>query len=157
MQQTVEDFCKRIRELDTSGGFTLFLFKPKQEVMLSAPQQQMVAVSVRTKGTQSGGAQCNRARLGEVLKGPGCRYCGKVGHYARECRQKQKHELARMPPQINHTQLPLYGSGYANQYQVSWINKRDKKKKIQNMLRGTHRAMSVQMHSELFIFLLAIA
>ncbi len=39
MQQTVKDFCKRIRELDASGGFTAFMFKPKQEVMFSAPQQ----------------------------------------------------------------------------------------------------------------------
>ncbi len=29
MQQTVEDFCKRICELDASGGFTSFLFNPK--------------------------------------------------------------------------------------------------------------------------------
>ncbi len=36
MQQTVEDFCKRICELDAFGGFTSFLFKPKQEVVFSA-------------------------------------------------------------------------------------------------------------------------
>ncbi len=40
MQQTVEDFCKRIRELDASGGFTSFMFKLKQEVKLSAPQHK---------------------------------------------------------------------------------------------------------------------
>ncbi len=40
MQQTVEDFCKPICEIDASGGFTLFLYKPKQEVMLSAPQHE---------------------------------------------------------------------------------------------------------------------
>ncbi len=26
-----------------------------------------------------------------------------------------------------HTQVPLYNSNYADQYQVSWINKRDEK------------------------------
>ncbi len=36
MQQTVEDFCKQICELDASGCFTLFLFKLKEEVMFSA-------------------------------------------------------------------------------------------------------------------------
>ncbi len=41
-QQTVEIFCKLICELDASGGFTSILFKPKQEVMLSAPQQRML-------------------------------------------------------------------------------------------------------------------
>ncbi len=60
MQQTVEDFCKQIRELDASGGFTSILFKPKQEVMFSAPQQRMIAVSVCPKGTRRGGAQYNR-------------------------------------------------------------------------------------------------
>ncbi len=40
MQQTVEDFCKRIRELDASGGFTSFMFKLKQEVKFSAPQHK---------------------------------------------------------------------------------------------------------------------
>ncbi len=112
MLQTVEDFCKLIHELDASGGFTSFLFKPIQEVMLSAPQQEMAAVSVRTNGTQRGSAQYNR---GPPRGGPKrCRYCGKAGNCARECRLKQAHELTHMPPQINHTQAPLYGSGYAN-------------------------------------------
>ncbi len=71
MQQTVEDFCKQIRELDASGGFTSFLFKPKQEVMFSAPQQRMTALSVCTKGTQRGGTQYI-SRLWEILKGPEC-------------------------------------------------------------------------------------
>ncbi len=61
MQQAVEDFCKRIRELDASGGFTAFMFKSKQEVKFSAPQQRMTAVSVCTNGTQRGGAQYSRS------------------------------------------------------------------------------------------------
>ncbi len=74
--------------------------------MLLAPQQQMAALSVRTKGTQRGGDQYNR---GLPQGGPKrCYYCRKAGHCARQCRLKQAHELARMPPQINHTQAPLY-------------------------------------------------
>ncbi len=55
MQQTVEDFCKRIRELDASGGFTSFLFNPKTGSYVVSSSAQMAAVSVRTKV---------RARLG---------------------------------------------------------------------------------------------
>ncbi len=48
-------------------------------------------------------------------------FCEKAGHFVRECKLKQAHELTRKPPQINHTQAPLYNSNYAEQYQVSWI------------------------------------
>ncbi len=124
MQQTVEDFCKRIHELDTSGGFTSFLFKPKHEVMFSAPQQRMTAVSVRTKWTQRGGAQYNLSPpRGSPKRARVCYYCGKAGHCARECRLKWAHDIT----QINHRQAPLYNSGSADQYQVYWINKRDEK------------------------------
>ncbi len=86
MQQTVEDFCKLIRELDASGCFTSFLFKPKREDMFSAPQQRMTALSVRTKGIQRGGTQYNRGPpwLGPKRSGV-CHYSGKAGHCAREC------------------------------------------------------------------------
>ncbi len=66
MQQTVEDFCKLIHELEASGDFTSFPFKQKQEIMLSALQQKIAAVSVCTKGAV---LSIIRARLGEVLKG----------------------------------------------------------------------------------------
>ncbi len=36
------------------------MFKPKQEVMFSAPQQRMTAPSVYSKRIQRGGAQYNR-------------------------------------------------------------------------------------------------
>ncbi len=116
MQQTVEDFCKQICELDTSGGFTSFLFKPKQEVMFSAPQQCLLCLCV-PKGPKGAALSIIRARLGEVLKV--CYYCGKAGHCARECRLKWAHDITRIPPQINHTQAPLFNCGYADQYQVS--------------------------------------
>ncbi len=32
-----------------------------------------------------------------------------------------------MPQQINHTQVPLNYRMYADQYQVSWINKKDER------------------------------
>ncbi len=86
----------------------------------------MTALSVRTKGTQRGGAQYNRGppRRGPKRSGVWY-YCGKAGHWVRECKLKQAHELTRMPQQTNHTQAALYNSVYADQYQVSWINKRD--------------------------------
>ncbi len=34
-----------------------------------------------------------------------------------------------MPQQINHTQAPLNYRKYADQYQVSWINKKDERNK----------------------------
>ncbi len=133
MQQTVEDFCKRIRELDASGGFTSFMFKPKQEVMFSAPQQRMTAPSVYSKRIQRGGAQYNRGPPLGVPKISGvCHYCGKAGHWIRECRLKQAHESTRMPQQTNYSQSPLNDSKYAAQYQVSWINKKGKQNKPKN-------------------------
>ncbi len=133
MQQTVEDFCKRIRELDASGGFTSFMFKPKQEVMFSAPQQRMTAPSVYSKRIQRGGAQYNRGPPLGVPKISGvCRYFGKAGHWIRECRLKQAHESTQMPQQTNYSQSPLNDSKYAAQYQVSWINKKGKRNKPKN-------------------------
>ncbi len=83
----------------------------------------MAAVSVRTKETQRGGAQYNRGPLwGGPKRSRVCHYCGKTGHCARVCRLKQAHELRRIRQQKKHTQAPLYGSNYADQYQVSWIN-----------------------------------
>ncbi len=117
MQQTVEDFCKRIRELDASGGFTAFMFKPKQEVMFSAPQQRITPPSVYSKRIQRGGAQYNRGPPLGVPKISGvCHYCGKAGHWIRECQLKQSHKSTRMPQQTNHSQSPLNDSGYANQW-----------------------------------------
>ncbi len=40
MHQMLKIFAKRICELDSSGGFTSFLFKLKQEVKLSATQHK---------------------------------------------------------------------------------------------------------------------
>lgn len=47
LQIPVDDFCKRIRELDASGGFSAFLLKPTPETMLAASMQHMAPVSAR--------------------------------------------------------------------------------------------------------------
>ncbi len=49
------------------------------------------------------------------------------GTVQEEYRLYWAHDIARIPPQINHSQALLYNSGYADQYQVSWKNKRDEK------------------------------
>ncbi len=41
-----------------------------------------------------------------------------------------------MPQQINHTQVPLNYRKYADQYKVSWIDKKDEKKKKKNNAQG---------------------
>ncbi len=51
-----------------------------------------------------------------------------------------------MPPQIKHTQAPLYNSGYADQYQVYWINKRDVNNNP-NMLTGAQSDVSPDAQS----------
>ncbi len=72
MQQTVEDFCKRICELDASSGFISFLFELKQEVMLSAPQHKWLQYLFVPKRPKRAALSIIGARFGEVLKGPEC-------------------------------------------------------------------------------------
>ncbi len=154
MQQTFEDFCKQIRELDASGGFTSFLIKPKQEVMFSAPQQRMTAVSSLTKATQRGGAQYHRRPpLGGPKRSGVCHYCGMTGHWIRECQLNKEHEFTRMPQQANHSQAPLNDRNYADQYQVSWINKKDERNKPKKCIgMPTEQCWSKCTVNDLFFF-----
>ncbi len=64
MQEPFEEFCTQIRELNASGDFTSFLFKPKQEIMLSTPQQHWLQCLCIPKGPNGAALIIIGARLG---------------------------------------------------------------------------------------------